>query len=107
MHITKKTYFIGTKSFWVIQNNSLPLECISKINKRKNVTQISTFDFSKLYTKIPHDKVLDILYEVVDFMFKGSTRDYTVTNKQDCALWSSKKRGYHFVFTKPLLIEGT
>ena len=33
----KKTYyFSGAKTFWVIQNNSLPLECIKKINKRKN-----------------------------------------------------------------------
>ena len=31
----KKTYFSGTKTFWVIQNNSLPLECINKINKKK------------------------------------------------------------------------
>ena len=42
----KKNYFSGTKTFWVIQNNSLPLECINKINKRKNAKQISTFDVS-------------------------------------------------------------
>ena len=80
MHITKKTYFSGTKTFWVIQNNSLPLECINKVTK-KNAKQISTFDFSTLYTKIPHDELLDILYKVVDFVFKGGTRDYIVINK--------------------------
>ena len=31
----KKTYSSGAKTFWVIQNNSLPLECIKKISKRK------------------------------------------------------------------------
>ena len=32
----KKTYhFSGAKTFWVIQNNSLTLEFINKINKRK------------------------------------------------------------------------
>ena len=41
----KKTYFSGAKTFWVIQNNSLPLECVNKINKRKNVKQISTSIF--------------------------------------------------------------
>ena len=46
----KKTcYFSGVKTFWAIQNNSLPIECINKINKRKNANQISTFDFSALY----------------------------------------------------------
>ena len=102
----KKTYyFIGAKSFWVIQNNSLPLECIKKINKRKNAQQISTFDFSTLYTKIPHEKLLHVLYKVVAFVFKGGTRDYIIINKQGCASWSSKKRGHHFVFTKSLLKE--
>ena len=31
----KSYYFSWTKTFWVIQNNLLPLECINKINKRK------------------------------------------------------------------------
>ena len=70
LHI-KKHYFSGVKTFWVIQNNSLPLECINKINKRKNAQQIGTFNLSTLYTKIIHDKLLDVLYKVVDFVFKG------------------------------------
>ena len=70
----KKKHFSGTKTFWVIQNNSFPLEYINKINKRKNAKQISTFDFSTLYTKIPYNKLLVILYKVVDFVFKGDTR---------------------------------
>ena len=101
----KTYYFSRGKTFWVIQNNSLPLECINKISKRKNAKQISNFDFSALYTKIPHDELLDILYKVVDFVFKGGTRDYIIINKQGCASWSSKKRGHHFVFTKSLLKE--
>ena len=70
-----KIFFSGTKIFWVIQNSPIPLECINKINKKKNAKQISPFDFSTLYTKIPHDKLLDILLKVVDFVFKGDTRD--------------------------------
>ena len=102
--ISQKTYyFSGAKTFRVIQNNSLPLEIISKINKRKNAKKINTLDFSMLYTEIPHGNLLDILYKVVDFVFKGSTSDYIVINKQGCASWSSEKRGHHFIFTKSLL----
>ena len=80
--ISQKTYyFSGAENFWVIQNNSLPLECINKNNKRKNAKQISTFDFSTLYAKIPHDKLLDILYKAVYFVFKGGTRDYIIIKK--------------------------
>ena len=103
----KKTYLSGTKIFWVIQNNSFSLECINKISKRKNAKYISTFNFSTLHTKIPHDKLLDILFKVVDFVFKGGTRDCIVINKQDCAHWSCKKSERHFVFTKSLFKEAT
>ena len=37
----------------------------------RNAKQISTFDISRLYTKIPHDKLLDVLNKVLDFVFKG------------------------------------
>ena len=67
----KTNYFTGTKTFWVIQNNNALLESIKKINKRKKAQKLSTFDFSTLYTKIPHDKLLEVLHNVVDFVFKG------------------------------------
>ena len=60
----KKRRFSEAKTFWVIQNISLPLECINKINKN-NAKQISA----------------------LDFMFKGGTRDYIIINKQGFASW--------------------
>ena len=98
-------YFGGAKTFWVIKNNSLPLECINKIKRRKNAKQISIFNFSTLHTMIPHDNLLDTLYKVVDFVFTRGTRDYIIIKKQGRASWSSKKRGHHFAFTKSLLKE--
>ena len=77
----KTYYFSGTKIFWVRKYNSLPIECINKITKRKNAIQRSTFDFSTLYEEMPNDKLLNILCKIVDFMFRGGTRDYIVINK--------------------------
>ena len=54
---------------------------------------------------MPHEKLLDILCKVVDFMFKGDIRNYIVIKKQGGASWSSKKRWHHFAFTKSLLKE--
>ena len=59
-------------------------------------------DISTLCTRTSHVKLLDIFYKVVDFVFKGDTRDYIAIKKQGCASWSSKKRGHHFVFNKSL-----
>ena len=44
---------------------------ISKINNSKQTKSIRTFDFSTLYTKIPHNLLKDALKEIVDFCFKG------------------------------------
>ena len=47
---------------------------------------MSTFDFSTLYTKIPHDKLLYVVNEMTDFASKVGTRDY-VTVYNSGAFW--------------------
>ena len=44
--------------FWVIQNTDPVLASLNKINGKKSAKHISCFDFSTLYTNIPHDKLL-------------------------------------------------
>ena len=44
---------------------------------------MSTFGFSMLYPKIPHDKLLYVLYEITDFAFKGGTRDSVTVYNQE------------------------
>ena len=45
---------------------------IKSLSNRGKGTSISYFDFSTLYTTIPHDKLMKVLFEIVDFCFKGS-----------------------------------
>ena len=66
------------------------------MNKRKNAKQISKLNFSTLYLKIPRNKLLNILYKIVDSVFKGCTRDYIAINMQSCASCSSKKLKYQW-----------
>ena len=49
-----------------------------------------TFDFSTLYTKIPHDKLLCVLNEITDFAFKIGTRDFVAVYNSE-AFWSRSK----------------
>ena len=90
--------------FRVIENNSLPLECINKIKKRKYAKQTTIYKDIQRYLVI-FSTSLDILGKVVDIAFKGGTRDYIIINRQYCTSWSSKKRGHYFGFTKSLLKE--
>ena len=107
MPITKKKkHFSGAKTFWVIQKTTFLQHVETKSTEEKtspNTKQMSSYNFSTPYTKIPHDKRLDILFKVLDFVFKVVTRDYIIINKQGCASWPSNKRGHHFIFTKSLL----
>ena len=51
---------------------------------------MSTFDFTMLYTKIDHDKLLYVWYAITDFTFKGGIRD-SVTVYNSGAFWSRSK----------------
>ena len=80
----------GVKTFWTIQNNSSLINTVNKLNTRKSAKRMSTFDFSTLYTKIPHDKLLHVLSEITDFAFKGGTRSHVVVYNSG-AHWSNSK----------------
>ena len=80
--------FSGIKTFWVIQNSQPVLNNIEKINTKKNAKTISSFDFSTLYTNIPHSKLLEELSAIVKFIFKGGTRNSIYIDKYGIAHWS-------------------
>ena len=93
----KSQYFSGINSFWVIQNNSSVIDAINKLTKRNAAKSISTFDFSTLYTNIPHDKLIQTLNFVVDFAFKGRTQSKISINNQNEARWCKSSK--HFTFS--------
>ena len=72
---SQSDFYSTAKTFWVIQNNEDVLKSISKISRRYSARSINTYDFSTLYTKIPHQKLLEVLNELVDFCFKGGTHE--------------------------------
>ena len=50
------------------------------LNKRRKATSVSTFDFSTLYTKLPHNKLLMVLNNLIDFCFDGGKGKYITVN---------------------------
>ena len=101
----QKSYFYKNYNrFWVIENSFPIIEKLMRINERKNAKDISTYDFSTLYTKLKHDDLVANLNEIVDFVFKGGNgkkdgnRKYLTVNRYS-AFWSKKKKGNNS-FTK-------
>jgi hypothetical protein len=69
-------FYKNYNRFWVINNSKPHIERLDVINTRKKAKDISTFDFSTLYTKLPHDDLLRVLNYHIDFVFDGGTHKY-------------------------------
>ena len=87
--LTKEKVWSGIKTFSTIKKSSPLISSINKLKKRK-AAKVSTFDFLTLYTKIPHEKLLHVLNEIIDFASKDVTKDcFTVYSSR--ALKSSSR----------------
>ena len=64
------------------------------INTRHKAREISTFDFSTLYTNLPHQDLIRVLNLIIDFSFDGGSRKYISFNKFS-AFWTKKPHGKH------------
>ena len=94
----KSHFYKNYNRFWVIENSSPIIDKLTRINDKKNAKDISTYDFSTLYTKLQHDDLIDNLNEIVDFAFSGGNlkkdgnRKYLTVTKYS-TFWSKKKKG--------------
>ena len=50
------------------------------MNKRRKAIYVSTFDFSALYTKFPHNRLLMVLNILIDFCFDGGESNFITVN---------------------------
>ena len=101
----KAAYYSGINAYWIVQNRDPVLEAVKKSVHRKSAKCVSSFDFSTLYTKIPHDKLIDVLHKIIDFVFKGGTRKKIAIDKHGTAYWSGTKKTSSFLFTKDSIID--
>ena len=76
----KCRFFTGVNTFWVVQNNKPLIDAMNVLNKLRKATSVSTFDFSTLYTKLPHSKLLMVLNSLIDFRFDGAECKYITVN---------------------------
>ena len=86
-----KSYFYSSyNKFWVDENSTPILDKIHWTNAKRNAKCISTFDFTTLYTKIPHQSLIDVLLQIIDFTFSAGKKKY-INVARKSAYWSSKK----------------
>ena len=95
----KCRFFSGVNTFWVVQNNKPITDAINKLNERNIANSISTFDFSTLYTKLPHNKLLMVLHHLIDFCFDGGENKFIQINKFG-ARWIREVNNNRICFSK-------
>ena len=99
----KKAKFLSNyNTFWVLQNSQPVIDDIHHINKNKRAKSIATYDFSTLYTNIPHDKLIKRLSSLIDFVFQGGDKNYIRISQRGDAFWGKKLKG-KVGFTKSAL----
>jgi hypothetical protein len=90
-----KTY-TGFNFMWTIQNSQ---EIFPKLHGK--IRNLKTYDFSTLYTSIPHKKLLKELAEIVTKAFHGMRQKFIkITGKSYTATWCtniSTKKGCYYI----------
>lgn len=79
----------------MIENSQPLIDKLEVINTRKKAKEVSTFDFSTLYTNLPHDDLLRVLNEIIDFTFDGGNRNYIGFNEYK-VFWMKKRKGKNY-----------
>ena len=85
-----KCKFLKTKAYRVIKNSADIRQDITSINSNNKAKSIYSYDFSKLYTNIPHDMLIENMKFVVEeaFKIKGDCCFIKLNNKS--ANWCKK-----------------
>ena len=86
----------GVNQIWILKNSKKLLETLRSQNLTK-INSIKTYDFSTLYTTIPHDKLKSRLFDIIDscffnkngsrknaYLVIGNLKNYFVKNHSDC-----------------------
>ena len=79
----------GKNLFWSIKNSG---EILDKLKARDfNATSLSTYDFSTLYTTLPHNLIKD---KLIDLIEREGTL-YLAYNDRNAFFTSEKPKKYH------------
>ncbi len=79
--------YTGFQFFWIIQNS---MELQNTLQKK--CRNLATYDFSTLYTTIPHEALKDRLTQVIMKAFKGRNKKF-IKVTSNSAKWNSEKKG--------------
>ena len=81
----------GVDPMWIIHNSKSFHSKAAKVNRKKEARNVRTYDFSTLYTSIPHKKLKSKLAWVISEAFKSSKHKFISIYQSD-ARWTNSPR---------------
>ena len=95
-HCRYKGKFLKTSLFWIIDNAKPVQDCMRYLNNNSRAKSMYSYDFSRLYTNIPHDLLIKQLKFVVKeaFDLKSDTPFIRVTAKS--AVWTCNPKNHKY-----------
>ena len=82
----------GIQGYWLIKNSDEVSEVVSEVNQRGQVSSIKTYDFSTLYTNLPHKELKERIPRLVKESFEGLGKKYISVDRHYNAIWTKNKR---------------
>jgi len=82
----------GINPMWIINNSKSVQHRIAKSNRKRNSRNIRTYDFSTLYTSIPHKQLKARLSWVIHEAFKSSKKSFISVYKHGASWTDSPKK---------------
>ena len=83
----------GINGMWILKNSQSLLQSL-KNNHVTAYENISTWDFSTLYTTIPHSDLLDRIKKLIKFLFGKNDGQYLLVNERNAFFSPTDKDNY-------------
>ena len=96
--------FTGTKRWWIIDNNQEVLRILNEINENRPAKSVTTYDFSTLYTNIPHGSLKEALTAIINKCFANSKNKLITVNNTE-AFWNNISSARLFSANKTTLLN--
>ena len=87
----------GNNRMWILDNSMQLKEHLSLLNEKSKATRVTTWDFSTLYTTIPHDKLKAKMKSLLQFVFEKSKKDFFCVNLRKAFMSCKEYKGYRTV----------
>ena len=78
----------GVNCFWIINNSQQVLSTLYRINYFSTARHFDSYDFTTLYTSIPHAALKEALGTLVQEAYRVRDSEYIVANMNGDAYWS-------------------